>query len=123
MGDFRWFGLSADGEKVELTRFRGNFFAKEGRSADWLSQNRAGLRKAVVLDLETTGLSAATDSIIEIGARELFFTETGEIAWVGQSFSAFSDPGFPLPPEITRITGIRDEDVQRTCEQTERALK
>mgnify|MGYP003393296350 CR=1 FL=1 len=112
MGDFRWVGKSEDGNKVELHRFQGDFFAQEGKGADWLAANRSHLRKAVVVDLETTGLSSFTDVIIEIGAREVFFTDAGEIAFIGDSVSAFSDPGFPLPPEITKITGIRDEDLE-----------
>ncbi len=59
--------------------------------------------KAVVLDLETTGLNPRTDKIIEIGA---LLVEDGEIL---DNFSTFVSPGRKLLPQTTEITGITDE--------------
>ena len=59
----------------------------------------------VALDLETTGLDPRSDSIIEIGAVRL---RDGEII---DSYSQLIDPGFPIPPGVTHITGIRTDDV------------
>lgn len=59
----------------------------------------------IVLDFETTGLNTREDRIIEIGAVKLAH---GEII---DSFSMMVDPGRPLAPEITRITGITDQMV------------
>lgn len=59
--------------------------------------------KAVVLDLETTGLNPRTDKIIEIGA---LLVEDGEILG---TFSTFVSPGRKLLPQTTEITGITDE--------------
>ena len=56
----------------------------------------------VVLDFETTGLSHAMDRIIEVGAVKL---ENGQI--VGE-LSLLCDPGVPLKPKISEITGITD---------------
>jgi len=56
----------------------------------------------VVLDFETTGLSPAVDRIIEIGAVRL---ENGQIT---DELSLLCDPGVPLKPKITEITGITD---------------
>ena len=56
----------------------------------------------VVLDFETTGLNPQQDRIIEIGAVKL---QAGRII---DSFSMMVDPGIPLPPVITQITGISD---------------
>lgn len=58
----------------------------------------------VALDLETTGLDAQKDAIIEFGAVRL---RDGEIV---DSYSTLINPGRPIPPEITTLTGIRDED-------------
>ena len=60
----------------------------------------------VCFDLETTGLSAKWDAIIEIGAVVL---KNGEIT---DTFNTFAAPGRILPPEIIRLTGITDEMVQ-----------
>ncbi len=57
----------------------------------------------VAFDLETTGLSAATDEIIEIGAVIL---KDGEE--VGR-FQSFIDPGRSLTQKITDLTGITDQ--------------
>ena len=56
----------------------------------------------VVLDFETTGLSPVMDRIIEIGAVKL---EDGQITG---ELSILCDPGVPLKPKITELTGITD---------------
>ena len=58
-----------------------------------------------VVDLETTGVGASA-RIVEIGAVRL---EGGE--QVG-TLSRLVDPGIPMPPRITQITGIRDRDLR-----------
>ena len=59
----------------------------------------------VAFDIETTGLNTEKERITEIGAVLL---RNGEEA---ERFQTFVDPGIPIPPEITRLTGIRNEDV------------
>jgi ATP-dependent DNA helicase DinG len=59
----------------------------------------------VALDLETTGLDAERDAIIEVGAVKFRADE------VLDTFSTFVDPGRRIPLLITELTGIRDEDV------------
>lgn len=68
--------------------------------------------KAVLLDTETTGTDLATDLIIELGMVAFEFCGlSGEIHRVLGTFSALEDPGFPIPPEATRVNGITDEMV------------
>ncbi|WP_125569612.1 DEDD exonuclease domain-containing protein [Nocardioides baekrokdamisoli] len=56
-----------------------------------------------VVDLETTGASVkAGDRITEIGAVKV---RGGEVL---AEFQTFVDPGTPVPPEITALTGITD---------------
>ena len=57
-----------------------------------------------VVDLETTGVGASA-RIVEIGAVRV---ERGEQAG---TLSRLVDPGIPMPPRITQITGIRDRDL------------
>ncbi|MBR3098483.1 MAG: PolC-type DNA polymerase III [Clostridia bacterium] len=56
----------------------------------------------VVLDFESTGLNTAGARIIEIGAVKL--TE----GTVVDQFEEMVDPGEPLPPKISELTGITD---------------
>ena len=61
----------------------------------------------VVVDVETTGWLPAEASITEIGAVRLNGGEiTGE-------FSSLVRPQFPIPPDISRLTGITDAMVSR----------
>ena len=56
----------------------------------------------VVVDIETTGLSPVFASIIEISAKKVYPSKVEE-------FSVLINPGRPLPPNITTLTGITDE--------------
>jgi ATP-dependent DNA helicase DinG len=62
-------------------------------------------RTYVALDLETTGLNASRDAIIEVGAVK--FTDGEPV----DRYSTLVDPGRPIPYEITLLTGISDRDV------------
>jgi DNA polymerase-3 subunit epsilon/ATP-dependent DNA helicase DinG len=62
-------------------------------------------RTFVALDLETTGLEARRDAIIEVAAVKF---RDGEPV---DHFATLVDPGRPIPYEITVLTGITDRDV------------
>ena len=68
----------------------------------------ADLRTGLYVDVETTGLSASQDRIIELGLVAFEFDREGRIYRPLHELSAFEDPGAPLPGEITRLTGITD---------------
>ena len=59
----------------------------------------------IALDLETTGLDPQKDAIIEIGAVR-FNGRRVEDEW-----TTLIHPGRPIPPFITRLTGITDQMV------------
>src|SRR3990172_12225201 len=54
----------------------------------------------IVFDLETTGLSASSSRICEIGAQRVHELELEE------TFETLVHPGLPLPAAITSLTGI-----------------
>ncbi len=60
----------------------------------------------VVFDVETTGLEATTDHIIEIGALKYINNELVE------EFNVLIYPEISIPEIITTITGITDEMVK-----------
>lgn len=68
-------------------------------------------RRAIFLDLETTGLDPATDEIIEIAMVPFDFSTDGRIFSVHEPFERFNDPGRPIPSEVVALTGITDEMV------------
>lgn len=61
----------------------------------------------VVFDLETTGLSPSRSRIVEIGAQRVDALEAGA------TFETLVNPGLPMPPAITALTGIGEDDVRR----------
>lgn len=63
-------------------------------------------RTYVALDLETTGVDAQRDAIIEIGVARFRRDERLDV------FSTFVDPGRHIPRDITTLTGITDQDVR-----------
>lgn len=67
--------------------------------------------RGIILDTETTGLSARTDEIIEIGVIAFTFDATGQIGDVTGIYGGLRQPGVPISAEITRLTGITDDMV------------
>lgn len=61
----------------------------------------------VALDLETTGLDRARDSIIEVGAIKFQGDE------VIDTFQTFVNPGRAIPEFVQRLTGISPSQVKR----------
>jgi DNA polymerase III epsilon subunit family exonuclease len=60
----------------------------------------------VVVDLETTGLTPRNARICEIGAVRVHELELGE------EFETLVNPGVPIGPAITALTGLRDTQLR-----------
>lgn len=74
---------------------------------------RPGIQIGAVADVETTGLNASKDKLIELGMVKFEYDPvTGDVGRILGTFQSVQDPGFALTEETTRITGIRTEDVQ-----------
>jgi DNA polymerase-3 subunit epsilon len=64
---------------------------------------------AAVVDVETTGTNPDRDKIVELGICLFEYDrQSGRIYKVLGSWEWLEDPGGPIPPEITTITGITD---------------
>lgn len=74
---------------------------------------QSDVRRALLIDVETTGLSYATDSIIELGMILFAYNiNTGRVVQTLAAESWLQDPGRPIPEEVSKLTGITNEDVR-----------
>jgi len=64
---------------------------------------KTGLGEFIAFDVETTGLSSQQDAIIEFSAVKFSAGKASE------TLSFLCNPGFPIPPEIEQLTGIKEE--------------
>ena len=68
--------------------------------------------RVVILDTETTGLDNRLDKIIELALLVVEVdTASGAAVRVAEVYEAFDDPGRPIPPDVSELTGITDEMV------------
>ena len=65
----------------------------------------------VYLDTEATGLNPDTEKVIELAMVPFEYDAEGRIYRILPAYNALQDPGIPIPPFITSITGITDEMV------------
>lgn len=71
------------------------------------------VRRVLVLDTETTGLSHQTDRIIELAMLLVQVdASTGLPFGPVELFEGFEDPGMPIPAVAREVTGISDDMVQ-----------
>jgi DNA polymerase-3 subunit epsilon len=70
---------------------------------------QAGVRRVMILDTETTGLSHASDRIIELALLVVQVDgATGLPFGPVEVFEGFEDPGMPIPEVARQVTGITD---------------
>lgn len=77
-----------------------------------LSEKKGDEIAIVILDTETTGLSSEMDAIIELGlVKALFSPSAHRLVSIERIVSTYEDPGKPITPFITELTGITDDMV------------
>ena len=97
-----------DNQKIELYKFNGESFIN-------LPENyqNEDIIKVCFLDLETTGTNKETCKIIEFaGKMTAIDKNNGELIGIIDQYQSFNDPEESITPQITRITGITNEDVK-----------
>lgn len=89
---------SSDDFKRSLEKMKNVIFSKIGKSFD-----KSRLFKFVVIDVETTGLSANRNKIVEISAIKFIDFEPVE------SFSTLVNPRVSISEEVTLINSINND--------------
>ena len=69
------------------------------------------IKVGVLFDVETTGLDAKTDEVIELGMVKFAYCPDGRVARVIDSFGSLNEPANSIPAEITSLTGITNDMV------------
>lgn len=69
------------------------------------------VRRGIFLDIESTGLDVSNSEPIEFAMVPFDYTADGRIFTVHAAFHQLNEPSEPIPPEITAITGLTDEQV------------
>ena len=106
--------LERDGSHRVLRKLE----VSEGRTG--VPYNGGDTSIAVAIDVETTGLDASNDVVIELAMRRFRHDQLGRILKFDSCYSWFEDPGTPLDDEVARITGLTDAGLkgQRLDEET-----
>ena len=105
--------LEKDGTHIKIIYGIEDYFVDDTTPAAFGETDMPFDGDFVVFDIETTGLNQQNDRITEIGAVKV---KNGEI---GEEFDTFVNPGRPIPPKITELTGIRDDMVADAPDEAE----
>ncbi len=99
---------AADGGSRDDVRVLRRLEVREGLTGEGDDRDAS---VCAVVDVETTGLDLGSDAIIQFAMRRFRFDGDGVITRIGACHGFLEDPGRPIPPEISRLTGITDADV------------
>ncbi len=108
--------LAKDGVNIKVIYGIDGYFVDDTQKAAYGSGLGSLDDEFIVFDTETTGLSALSNRIIEIGA---VLTRGGQVI---ESFETFVDPETSIPKEITELTGI-SQDMVEGAPKEEEAIK
>lgn len=89
---------------ITLTEFEPVTFYQEVEQADHL--------RGAFVDVETTGTDTETAKIIQLAVVPFTFSKDGKLGAVHKPYIGYEDPGIPIPPAVTRLTGITDDLVK-----------
>jgi DNA polymerase-3 subunit epsilon len=68
-------------------------------------------RNGVYMDTETTGVDPFKDKVTQLAMRKFKYDDIGILS-LGEIYDELNDPGIPIPEEVSRLTGLTDEDVK-----------
>ncbi|HEX4934797.1 MAG TPA: 3'-5' exonuclease [Gemmatimonadaceae bacterium] len=93
--------LDADADYIVLRRLP--------RASHYATAPRDDLRRALFVDVETTGLEAKHDVVIQFcGVPFDYSLSSGDIHALHPAITCYEDPGRPIPAIVVEKTGITD---------------
>lgn len=98
------------GQSIKLIYGMEGYLVDDGNVCVYGYEPFPELHTFVALDVETTGLDANVDRLIEVAAVRYVKDEAG-LFHETDKFQALIQPGISLPQKITQITGITDIDL------------
>ena len=98
-------GLKKDGKDIKILYGVEAYYVDDTFRASYKGEDVAFSDECIVFDIETTGLSAVSCKITEIGAVRI---KGGQVL---ERFNMLVNPGEPIPKNIVELTGITDEMV------------
>ena len=98
-------GLKKDGKDIKVLYGVEAYYVDDTFRASYKGEDIAFSDECIVFDIETTGLSAVSCKITEIGAVRI---KGGQVL---ERFNMLVNPGEPIPKNIVELTGITDEMV------------
>jgi len=107
-----------------LKAFDGKNWLTAERPSDWKQQNGHLIRRGLVIDVETSGMIAGADQIIEIALLPFSFDrENGDLIEVEAPYSALQqlrEDSPPLSKFVKQLTGLTDEKLKGHSIDTEK---
>ena len=117
MNDYSHFAITTEEIVAPASRAHANNWRLLRRLAlpARLNDPKGGtIRRALVLDVETTGLSHETDEVIQLAMLPFTYeVDTGRILEIelDRAFDGLRQPSLPISEEASLITGITDDMV------------
>ncbi|MDD3197218.1 MAG: PolC-type DNA polymerase III [Eubacteriales bacterium] len=98
--------LKRKGKDIKVIYGLEGYLVDDGPAVCWGYDDDYDLKRGfVAVDVETTGLDAANDRVIEVAAVKFVPDEDG--GWcTDERFVSFINPGVAVPEKITELTGI-----------------
>ena len=102
--------LAGKGQSIKLIYGMEGYLVDDGNVCVYGYEPFPLLRSFVALDVETTGLDANVDRLIEVAAVRFTLNEDGRFHETDKMQSLIQ-PGCDLPEKITQLTGLTDIDL------------
>lgn len=114
--------LSKNGQKIKLILGMEGYMIDDGPTIVYGNRPFPELTDFVAVDVETTGLVAGKDRVIELAAWRFEKKENGQFVPTAH-FQTLVNPGIKISSEISRLTGITQEMIDQEGKDPHESIK